>query len=522
MTTRSRTGNAANIVMHTPPRKRPATEVLEGSPAAKRTTTISQYFAAAKSPRKQTAVPKSTKLIVPPIQTSDTTKEVKEIEESVELEEKKEAAVVAAAEQQIEKSAAELKKSLDARAEALLTRLRNRPAVTKPEPAGARLEETRAIQEELRTRRAPTCPASPPPAASIFETVPDDKTAQVKSLARGFVHMPLRNLRLSSELAKLDSLFQSLEHAVLFQQSQSVVYHRVRKAVETMARRTFGWRELGQILSVFPEAYTYEPTEIVHNGCRVMSVVLTPNVNGMAQAVEMENRRSEFHSRLAARVVEAHRLFLIQRGVAGEIAAKAKSLHREFDVETVPAVVPVVLPPQKQLECQNPGALATFNKDRLKHLLASAKPQSSVPAINAKVPPPATLSLPTTAPSPEEKKKASVSASEPAAATNPQKSEEKPTVRAQSLLERIRAKQKAKDQALATSRVVPLHTRAMHGRLPGLVESLSFLFYAERRSVMPFYFVAEKLAEAKGLDKADLAKHLVSLCRFLPAWCSVL
>ncbi|KAJ1951805.1 hypothetical protein EC988_003898 [Linderina pennispora] len=469
MTTRSRTAKTPDIVVETPARKRKPTEALPDSPVRKRKTTIGQYFPTAKSPRKQTV--KKTQPVR--TQAEESNKDESNKDESI-----KDESNMVTAQEQVEETAGP-KKSLNTRAQALLARLHSRPAIA--EKPGARLAETREIQEELRMRRMPGAVSEPALAASSFETV-TDKGSEVKQMARGFVMQPAR--RLPRELRKLNELFQGLEHAVLFQNARSVVYHRVRKAVESMARRTFGWRELGQVMRVFPEAYSYEPVEIAHDGRKVTSVVLTPNVTGAMQAVEMEQRRNEFHARLMERVAEAHRLFLVSRGFASE--PSGSGLHREFDIETVPAVVPVALPPVQQ-PCQK--GMAAFSKDRLKHLLASAKSQ---PADR----------LQPTGPEPTQK---------PA--------EEKPVVRAQSLLERIRAKQMAKEQAASAE--VPAATRTMHGRLPALVESLSFLFYAERHTVLPFYYVVEKLAEAKGLDRAEVVQHVTALCGFLPQWCKV-
>ncbi|KAJ1813204.1 hypothetical protein LPJ75_003289, partial [Coemansia sp. RSA 2598] len=41
-------------------------------------------------------------------------------------------------------------------------------------------------------------------------------------------------------------------------------------------------------------------------------------------------------------------------------------------------------------------------------------------------------------------------------------------------------------------------------------------------SVLPFFYVVEKIVELKGLDKAEASGHLVALGSFVPEWCSVL
>ncbi|KAJ2004328.1 hypothetical protein H4R26_002576 [Coemansia thaxteri] len=299
-------------------------------------------------------------------------------------------------------------------------------------------------------------------------------------------------------LRKLNELFQALDHAVLFGGQSSVVYHRVRRGVEVMAKRTFGWRELGQILALYPESYSHEALQTTHEGRRVVSVVLTPKVQGLALASEIEARREEFAHRLMAHVDVAHRAFLVDRGYApADLAAVEGHWHPSFDIESTPAVTPLQLPPAPA-----PSSLATFDRERLRHLLGA------VPAAK----PPAVLTLlpPTPADSPVLQPAATPAAARP------------PISGAKNLLERIREKQRAKEAALqAAVQAVPAATRTMHSRLPAILEAISFLFYSERRNVLPLLFVVDKLVESKDLERADLSRHIVALTEFVPEWCSI-
>ncbi|KAJ1645630.1 hypothetical protein LPJ64_002791 [Coemansia asiatica] len=414
------------------------------------------------------------------------------------------------------------KAALDTRASALLGRLRARKRV-EVDP-GVRMEETRAIQEDIRARRtqaASLAQVAEAPEGASFEAgkslSADD--LRLRELRRQFVSIsPATSKVLPREFRKLEELFQGLEHTVMFgglNEKSSVVYHRVRKSVEVMAKRTFGWKELGQILRVFPESYAVQRTETTHMGRKVTSVELRPRAEGAHLAVEMENRRGEFHSRLLKLVDAAHREFLVKRGYSDDdVEAAAGGWHPSFDVESTPEISPVAMPPQMPATSSQDGAVATFDRQKLKHLLGKASDKIAASDKKPAVPLPTPTDSPVLAPilptQPEP---------EPAAQTN----KARPSSKAQALLERIRAKQRAREaQKQQQTSMVPASTLTMHSRLPGILEALSFMFYSERKSVLPFFYVVDKIVELKGLDKADASRHLVALAGFVPEWCAVL
>ncbi|KAJ1807433.1 hypothetical protein LPJ56_006242, partial [Coemansia sp. RSA 2599] len=253
----------------------------------------------------------------------------------------------------------ERKAALDTRANALLGRLRARKRVAAPAvDVGVRMEETRAIQEDIRARRgepqcADTTQAAKPEAASFEAGKPlSAEDLRLRDLRRQFVSISPQTTAgkaLPREFRKLEELFQGLEHTVMFgglNENSCVVYHRVRKSVEVMAKRTFGWKELGQILAVYPESYECQRKETVHAGRKVMSVELRPRAKGAHLAMEMENRRQELRRRLVALVDAAHGEFLVARGYSNEDVAAASGWHPSFDVESTRAITPVALPPQ--------------------------------------------------------------------------------------------------------------------------------------------------------------------------------
>ncbi|KAJ2707211.1 hypothetical protein FB645_000888 [Coemansia sp. IMI 203386] len=422
----------------------------------------------------------------------------------------------------------ERKAELDTRASALLGRLRGRKRAAPDVEPGVRLEETRAIQEDLRDRRIETATAAAmgetaaepgvPTARFAAGQTPSAEDVRQRELRRQFVSIqqPADGWALPRTYRKLEDLFQGLEHTVMFGGLNShsrVIYHRVRKSVEVMAKRTFGWRELGQIVALYPEAYGWTAVQVTHEGRMVRSVELMPKVEGARLAIEMEARRKEFRKRLVARVDAAHRAFLVARGYADEDVARTSGWHPAFDVEDTPDIAPVTMPPPATAAVSHNGApAASFDREKLKHLLGRASEKVADKVAEKSAEKVAEKSTEKAAPLPTPTDSPVLTAATP-----------KPVSKAQSLLERIRAKQRAKEaqkQSLVPS--VPASTRTMHSRLPGILEALSFMFYAERKSVLPFFYVVDKIVELKGLDKADASAHLVALGSFVPEWCAVL
>ncbi|KAJ2757293.1 hypothetical protein GGI19_000113 [Coemansia pectinata] len=489
------------------PKKQQLARTEPATPRKKRPTTLSAYFSPSKPEQASVALMKPVipATVVEPVIETVAEPVIETVVEPVAEPKIAEAVVeTVVAPKLVEAAATTLPDNCDKlneRAAVLLARLRNRTKVTSETTA----EETRSIQDDLRTRRtATTLPRSAPaPAPSKFAEAGGITASEqhARDIHRQFVSIT-RGTALPQGLRKLNEIFQALDHTVMFGGQTSVIYHRARHGVEAMAKRTFGWRELGQILALYPESYTYKPMPTVHDGRRIVSVELSPKVRGMDLAVEIEARRDEFGRRLVALVDTAHRAFLVQRGYEDkDIDATQGQWHPSFDVESTPAVTPLPLPPTPAAAA---GPVATFDRERLRHLLGAAEAKNS----ELKDKPPAVLALPTPADSP---------LLQPVAVPK-----ESRVSTAKNLLERIREKQRAKEAAqLAAVQAVPQATRTMHSRLPAILETLSFLFYTERRNVLPYFYVVDKLVESKGLERPDISNHIIAIAGFVPEWCSI-
>ncbi|KAJ2892829.1 hypothetical protein GGI21_005526, partial [Coemansia aciculifera] len=304
--------------------------VTPAKPKGKKATTISAYFSP--TAKKDSAPAATAEPVILP--------EVAEVP----------MVPVSAARAQLKGTAAEL-----------LTRLRNRHKAT-----ATSAEETRSIQDDLRTRRIPI-PAASTTAIGTKATFAESgtlssETQQQRALHRQFVAIttPGSKVVLSQHQRKLYELFQALDHTVMFGGQRSVIYHRIRSGVESMAKRTFGWRELGQILAIYPESYTHQAVPTVHDGRRVVSVELAPQAQGVDLARDMEARRIEFVQRLSKSVLAAHRAFLVDRRYSDqEIEALGGALHPAFDIESTPQVTPLTMPPTP---ADAAGPVAAFDR----------------------------------------------------------------------------------------------------------------------------------------------------------------
>lgn len=407
------------------------------------------------------------------------------------------------------------------RAHRLLERLRARRSTTTQ-------EDTRKIQEALRDRRHQTASAAEQASFSLAakfaaSKTPTNEDLAQQDIARQFVfNQAGKPTPLPRSLRKLESLFQALEHSVMFGglTADGVIYHRIRRSVESMAKHTFGWRELGQILALYPESYSIKPAHVTHLGMsEILSVVLTPKSSGVQLAVEMEERRLEFRQKLVDLVKTAHTRFLEDRGYTQADIEQIEhgSWHPSFDLETTPAVEPLKLP----LNPVDHQKSAKFDKSRLKHLLG--KVGSSLSRKTAKAAPSA-LPLPTPTDSPVLKPTTTPAVELPSPAAT--KSTSSNVGKAKSLLDRIREKQRAKEEAKAAAAKQKkdggLASSSTYARLPGILEFLSFLFYSERKSVLLFFYVVDKLVNSKHLDKAEAIGHLLDLTSLVPEWCTIL
>ncbi|KAJ1978333.1 hypothetical protein H4R35_001952 [Dimargaris xerosporica] len=341
-------------------------------------------------------------------------------------------------------------------------------------------------------------------------------------------------LPLPMDLQRLDRIFQAVEHTIMFLrgQNQTCVFHRIKKPVENMCHRTFDTMHLGQIKTLYPDAYRFEAVRYMHNGERVPSVEIsvqhvpvssasgdgtgtndtsssdTHLANAVFAASAMEARRLHFKNQLLAHVFEHHNRFLEQIKVSSVSSIDALSQwHSDFDLEKdVPPVGVADLP---RLE------LHTVSQNRVKDLLSRLKTRTTLTKSEPGLPSPVATPKPldscsSTAPSPDADSLAP------------------PTVKPGklSLIERIRQKERErKEQIMKGLVITPAQAAhdAMVSRLPAMADTLSFLFYANHKNVLRLKDMAAKLADSYKLplSESEAMEHIQTMAKLVPQWCKI-
>ena len=76
-------------------------------------------------------------------------------------------------------------------------------------------------------------------------------------------------------------MFSALESTITFMKSrdQSIVFHRIQRAVQGMCNSNFELKHLGQMIYLVPGLFTLEPIKIMHLGVKKDSLVFITDSN---------------------------------------------------------------------------------------------------------------------------------------------------------------------------------------------------------------------------------------------------
>ncbi|KAJ1650830.1 hypothetical protein IWQ61_008464 [Dispira simplex] len=397
-------------------------------------------------------------------------------------------------------------------------------------------------------------------------------------------HSAWARLAISSHLQRLDVIFQAIEHTLLFLQGQGqpCVYHRIKKPVENMCRRTFELTHLGQIKTLYPEAYQLTAVRYQHLGERIPSVEIqwptesstsllpsdtvingkdsplsdpfggTPTKlpnwtrppptdsttnekyvgQGVRSVMSTETRRQEFRKRLLRYTHQHHSDFLrqLQCDSLPELD-QLSQWHPDFQVETAVPEVPCAELPRLELH--------TMSHQRVQDLLSRLKRRVPPLPSNAdeekmgvrytnnvtgstKVTSDVSAFVTITKDTEVSKSLSDVQSDSHSGLRTP------PTkiTRTVSLLDRIRRKEKQRKQAIMLGEICSseiITQRAMLSRLPDMADTLSFLFYASKRNVMRLNELAPRLSDSykTPLSEAEAVQHIHMLSTVAPEWCKL-
>ncbi|NXH24515.1 CDT1 factor, partial [Myiagra hebetior] len=376
----------------------------------------------------------------------------------------------------------------------------------------SRLERVQQLELRIRQRRAgpagdsgAAAPAGEagekPPAYQRFHSLAQD-------LSPG--------LTLPYKFRVLAEMFRSVDTitGMLFNRAETVTFAKVKQGVQDMMRRQFEERHLGQIKAVYPGSYRLRQEKNIPtfgSGKKSDYQLTLEPVLGEEEKVDgrphlsasrLLERWREFHRNLVNIVREHHRAFLAALSPPMVVPEeKLTRWHPRFNVDEVPDISPAELPRAPQ-------------EDRLstaQEVLSTARGMLS-PKMEKAL---ANLALRT----------AGAGAGEPAPAKAPAPASTSSALRgvSQGLLERIRAKEARRLQALLTRDARQEERAALLARLPAMARVLRSVFVAEKKPALSMELLCARLADScpELVAPGEMEKHVRLFAELLPDWVGI-
>ncbi|NWR79480.1 CDT1 factor, partial [Centropus unirufus] len=327
----------------------------------------------------------------------------------------------------------------------------------------------------------------------------------------------LPGLTLPYKFKVLAEMFRSVDTVagMLFNRSETITFSKVKQAVQDMMRKQFEERHIGQIKAVYPNSYRLRQEKNIPtfgNGMKKSDYQLTlepvlgeeEKVDGRPHlsASRLLQRRKEFNHNLVNIVKQHHKAFLAALNPPMVVPEeKLTRWHPRFNVDEVPDITPAELPRPPQ-------------EDRLstaQEVLSAAR-GSLTPKMEKAL---ANLAL----------RSAETGAGEPAVSKAPSPASTSSALKgvSQALLERIRAKEAQKLQALMTRDVRQEERLTMLGRLPAMARVLRNVFVAEKKQALTMEAACTRMSDSYDVQMplGEMEKHLRLFAELLPDWVEI-
>ncbi|XP_039186879.1 DNA replication factor Cdt1 isoform X2 [Crotalus tigris] len=309
----------------------------------------------------------------------------------------------------------------------------------------------------------------------------------------------------------LAEMFRSTDTivAMMFNRSEAVTFAKVKQGVQDMMRKRFEEQHLGQIKTVYPGSYVLRQERNIpafggpgKRGTYQLTVEPGLGAGEKLTASRLMERRSIFCKNLTAMVKEHHKAFLASLDPPMVIAEdELTRWHPRFRVDEVPDVVPTELPQPPQVDrvttaqevlAKAQGMLTPKMEKALTNLVLRTA-DSSPPT-----PQPPRPAVPGT---PNSLKGVS-----------------------QSLVERVRAKEAQKLQALMTRSPQQEQRLAMLTRLPEMARILRNIFVAEKKQALSMEAACQRMMDSYQalMPMGEMEKHLHLFAELLPDWLRIL
>ncbi|KAM9848079.1 DNA replication factor Cdt1 [Aulostomus maculatus] len=318
----------------------------------------------------------------------------------------------------------------------------------------------------------------------------------------------------------LAEMFRSMDTivAMLYNRCETATFSKIKQGVQDMMHKRFEEQHIGQMKTVFPEAYTFRQeknTQTFNSSIKKGSYQLTmepiiptdqKEARPILSASHLLERRHIFHLSLVSLVKEHHKVFL--SSLVPPLCVPEDKLtrwHPRFNVDTVPAVAISSLP-----QPPHTGKLATAQEVLDKaHSLITPKMEKSLVSLVLKTKDKVSESKETQNPTPN------------SVPTPPVPTALKGV--SQSLLERIRAKEAQKLQAAMTRDPSQDERLVMMSRLGELARILRNVFIAEKKPSLIMEVACNRMVTSyrSALSTGEMEKHIHLLAEMAGDWLTI-
>lgn len=346
-------------------------------------------------------------------------------------------------------------------------------------------------KKEIKARKnlfgvlSPTKNAMPMPATSIKEAVVPVKES---------LTLPYKYRCLAEIFRAMDTVCQ-----IMYNRKETITFKKLKPAVEEMLKRNLTEKHLGQIRSLYPNAFNYNQEKLREFGSGTRreqwELVVTPNVEqqNITSEVLLQRRRKLFKI-LIDKLKVYHKEFLATLDPPLEVNhEKIARWHPEFDIEKVPDIEVSALPEPPNEEKFTTGsevlekARAMFNcNTRMERALEKLKQSQET-----QTPPKPVL------------ESGSILKGIPKA-----------------LLEKVRQKQAAKAFESMTRSVDKEKEAQLYAKLPEVAGLARYLFVTEKKNTLPLELVLDKLCNSYRVftNQKEMEMYLKTIEKEVSGW----
>jgi len=319
--------------------------------------------------------------------------------------------------------------------------------------------------------------------------------------------------------------FRNMDQAVslYYNRKEMITFSKLKGAVQELTRRSFDEKQLGQILTVYPESYELRREKAKHlygmKNLNNYELTVEPCLSGAASTCDVRpsmssntllNRRHKFHHSLINIVRKHHTKFLESLTPPVKVdEAKVQRWHPKFKLEEIPDVVVAALPAPPEVEkFSTAKEVLDKAKGSMNQRIEAALKQMAEAKKEA-------------ANKPNEKTQEKVAPAPASPSTAPKKAATKGIPPA--LLAKIREKEAKK----AVENLVMSGEKServnMLGRLPNFVKILRTFFLTEKKPALLIEDVVKKVGDShrSALAGSAVEAHVKLIAEVAPEWLTI-